>query len=128
MITIILSKSAAGSTVFALRKAADKFAKDCRHMLKYGWSTLPGIFRELGLRGVETDIVSVDRIVETREAWTRSGMVGTFGWLRLVVSGAGSEEVSSLKKVEQLDMEVANDIESGGYSRFEIYVTWGPKV
>jgi SAM-dependent methyltransferase len=114
------------STVTSLRKAANKFALDCSHRLKYGWSTLPQIFRDIGLEGVETDVVSIDRIPETREAWTINGMLGIFGWLRLAAKGGG-EGVWSLEEVERCEEGVRRDIRGGGYSRFEIYVTWGRK-
>lgn len=120
------SEKAALSTISFLKKAADKFATDCGERLKYGWSTLPTIFREEGLEGVETDVVSIDRVVETREMWTASGMIGIFGWLRSV-AGLGGEGVWSLEEIDVVEEGVRRDIRSGGYSRFEIYVSWGRK-
>jgi hypothetical protein len=116
-----------GCTVAALRKAADKFATDCGHKLRYGWSTLPQVFRDLGLEEVQTDVVSIDRVPETRERWTINGMVGIFGYLR-VAARMGGVGIWSLKDLDGLEEEVRKDIASGGYSRFEIYVTWGRKV
>jgi SAM-dependent methyltransferase len=115
------------STVKSLRKAADRFASECGHRLKYGWSTLPQVFRDFGLTEVETDVVSIDRVLETRESWTINGMVGIFGYLR-IVARAGGAGVWSLAEVDALEEEVRKDIASGGYSRFEIYVTWGRKI
>lgn len=76
---------------------------------------------------MESDVVSIDRVVETREAWTINGMVGIFGWLRLAAM-AGGEGVWSLQKVGVLEEGVRKDIRSDGYSRFEIYATWGRKA
>jgi hypothetical protein len=39
-----LRGAGADSTISSLKKAADKFALGCGHRLRYGWSTLPGIF------------------------------------------------------------------------------------
>jgi hypothetical protein len=79
----------------------------------------------MGLEGVESDVVSIDRVAETREAWTINGMVGIFGWLRIVARAGGGG--CSVEEVDSLEEGVRKDIASGGYSRFETYVTWARK-
>jgi hypothetical protein len=37
----------------------------------------------LDLKEVETDVVSVDRVPETKESWAINGMVGIFRNLRI---------------------------------------------
>lgn len=45
---------------------------------------MPQVLWNLGLKEVETDVVSVDRVPEMKESWAINGMVGIFGNLRIV--------------------------------------------
>ncbi|KAL9593685.1 MAG: hypothetical protein Q9219_007440 [cf. Caloplaca sp. 3 TL-2023] len=91
----------------------------------HGWSTLPAIMEKCGLR-VETDVVSSDRVVETRKALTRNGLVALISYARMMaakqVPGA-----MSMDDIERLEKEALQEIESGCYVRYDVHTAVGFK-
>ncbi|KAI0397484.1 S-adenosyl-L-methionine-dependent methyltransferase [Xylariaceae sp. FL0594] len=115
------------STFASARLMGTAFREALRERFEHGWSTLP---RELeaagGLKCVHEDVVSSDRVPETRARMTRNGMVAIFKWAHLMTARnvPGS---FSLDRLAQLKEEVEADIESGCYVRFDIYIACGQR-
>ncbi|KAI1288785.1 S-adenosyl-L-methionine-dependent methyltransferase [Xylaria venustula] len=72
------------STVEAARFIGYAFRDALMERFEHGWSTLPQIMRDAGLTSVLSDIVSSDRLPETREKLTTTGMQAIFSWARLM--------------------------------------------
>jgi len=99
-----------------------RFKTVLNKQFEQGWNILPQIFEDEGLVGVVRDLVSSDRVVETRERMTRNGMQAIFGWARMVAEKKGEGD-----ELDGLEVEVGRDIESGCYVRFDIHVAVGFK-
>ncbi|TGO47635.1 hypothetical protein BCON_0269g00010 [Botryotinia convoluta] len=115
------------SSVYTARLMGSRFKNALKDKFSYGWKILPQIFDSKGLIQIEEDILSSDRVVETRTALTRNGMQAIFSWSRLLSSrnAAGSLQMDEL---DLLESEAARDIESGCYVRFDVHVMLGFKV
>lgn len=113
-------RSRVDSTVDASRAASKLFLDSIRERIQYGWHNLPDDMRAAGLTSIITDCASTDRLPETRQAHTTSGMKAIFAGIRRI----GAMEGEVLKAAEK---QVAADINSGCYSRFEIHVICGQK-
>ncbi|PQE28396.1 methyltransferase domain-containing protein [Rutstroemia sp. NJR-2017a BBW] len=114
------------SSVATARSMGSMFKEGLRDKFSHGWKLLPQLFLEQGFDNVEEDIVSSDRVVETRSDMTRNGMQAIFGWARLLSSrhAAGSLSMDNLAKLEA---KAEQDIDSGCYVRFDIHVVLGFK-
>ena len=114
------------SSVSTARFMASLFREALKEKFSYGWNTLPGIMRNSGLLEVEEDIVSSDRIVETREAVSINGLTAIFDWARRMSTRGmpGSYPMDELKKLEDQAYE---DIKSGCYVRYDVHVSLGFK-
>ena len=91
----------------------------------YGWSTLPALMENYGLR-VETDVVSSDREVETRRPLTENGLVALLGFARMAAAKQGTGAFSTAQ-VEQMEGEAQKEIESGCYCRYDVHTAVGFK-
>lgn len=89
---------------------------------KYGFSTLPQTFGDAGLNNIYTDIVATDRVPETRESMGRLSAVAVFGWARKE-RDAGRGDFWPGFKLEDVERKAYEDLDSGAYSRFDIYCT-----
>ncbi|KAM3155414.1 hypothetical protein ABEW05_004043 [Botrytis cinerea] len=98
------------SSVYTARLMGSRFKNALKNKFSHGWKILPQIFDSKGLIQIEEDILSSDRVVETRTALTRNGMQATFSWSRLLSSrnAAGSLQMDEL---DSLELEAARDIE-----------------
>ena len=112
------------SSVSTARFMGRLFRETLKEILSYGWSTLPKIMEDIGLLRVEEDIVSSDRVAETREALTANGMVAVFDWAKLM-SRRGMPGSCPMDQLEKLEDQAYEDIRSGCYVRFDIYITLG---
>lgn len=103
-----------------------KWQEEQRERFSAGWNTLPGDMKAAGLDPVETDRVSCDRLPETRKRVAANAMVVMFSWQRmLTMKGVlGSWTVEELEATEK---RAAEDIETGAYVRYDIYVHCGQK-
>ena len=115
-----------GSSVSAARFIGSLMRESLREKFSYGWSTLPQSMESAGLVHVGEDIVSSDRVVETREALTANGMVATFDWAKLM-SKRGMPGSCSMDKLLELEEQARKDVSSGCYVRFDIHITLGFK-
>lgn len=119
-------RSQPDSTVGWLHRTEMDFINRYRSRLDYGWSTLPGIFEELGLQDLRTDVVSSDRVPETRTGMTRVLSMGIFEWLRAMASES-QDAVWLGEDIPDLQANTNKDIESGAYARFDIHIAMGSK-
>lgn len=114
----------ANSTVSAARFMGSLFREQLKDRLSHGWNTLPRIMRTAGLVQVDEDIVSSDRLVETRGALTANGMLAVFDWAKLM-SRRGASGSCSMDDLKSLEVQAEQDIRSGCYVRFDIHIVLG---
>ena len=88
----------------------------------YGWSTLPGVFQQLGMVGIQKDVISSDRLPETRRALAQVSAEGGMQWARHFAGIWSAQELDSIQPT--LDAEIA----AGAYSRYDIHVAVGFKA
>ncbi|KAJ9322951.1 hypothetical protein DTO027B5_2993 [Paecilomyces variotii] len=112
------------STVAAARFMGRLFRDGLQTRFSHGWSTLPQDMKAAGLEQVQEDIVSSDRLPETRKALTANGMTAIFSWARLMASKGAPGALSS-ERLDELERQAEADIQSGCYVRFDIHVSWG---
>ena len=91
----------------------------------HGWSTLPAIMEKCGLR-VEMDIVSLDRVVETRRALTENGLVALLGFARMMTAKRAPGAMSTAQ-IEEMEGAAITEIESGCYVRYDVHTAVGFK-
>lgn len=113
-----------GSHVETARRLGRAFRDGLLERFEHGWSTLPGDMRAAGLTSVIEDFVSSDRVPETRERMTANGMRAILAWMKAVaakkaLSGLPSEDL------QKAETDAYEDIKSGCYVRFDIYVACG---
>lgn len=109
------------SSTSTVRIMASRFQAALKERLLYGWSTLPGLMKEAGLVRVDEDIVSSDRVPETRQALTVAGNVALFAWAKQMTS-RGMPDSLSMDELEKLEALAEQDVKSGCYSRFDIHI------
>lgn len=114
------------SSVSAARFMGSLFREGLKEQLSYGWNTLPQIMGNAGLVRVDEDIVSSDRVIETREALTTNGMVAVFNWAKLM-SQRGRHGCCTMDELKKLEDQAFKDIKSGCYVRFDVYIALGFK-
>lgn len=119
-------RGAAVSSTSAARSMGVLFRDALRGKFLHGWSNLSCIMQEEFFEGVEEDIISSDRVPDTRKAMTANGMIAIFDWARRM-SARGAPGSKSTGELSVLEKEVDNDIQSGCYVRFDVYVVLGFK-
>lgn len=112
------------SSVSAARLMGSLFRESLRERLSCGWSTLGQIMKAEGLLHVNEDMVSSDRIPDTRKALTLNGMRAIFGWARNKLDHDAPGSLS-MDQLQTLEAQAEKDIESGCYVRFDIHVFTG---
>ncbi|KAB8294168.1 hypothetical protein EYC80_009608 [Monilinia laxa] len=90
------------SSVYTAQLMGARFKIGLKDKFSYGWKTLPQIFENKGLVRIEKDIVSSDRVFDTRAALTRNGMQAIFSWSRLL-SSRNSKGSFSVDELDRLD-------------------------
>lgn len=114
----------ANSSVTAARFMGSLFRESLKDKFSYGWSTLPQLMKNAGLMHVDEDIVSSDRIVETRQALTTNGMRAIFAWAKYM-SNYEAPGSLAMHEIEELEAHAEKDIRSGCYVRYDIHITIG---
>lgn len=114
------------SSVERARFIGNTFRDGLRERFEHGWSTLPQQMRDAGLTGVLSDMVSSDRIPETRQKLTETGMRAIFAWARLM-SERGAPGSMTSDQLDELEKGAYEDIKSGCYVRYDIHVACGQK-
>nr|POE96504.1 n-methyltransferase sirn [Quercus suber] len=114
------------STTTALTRMSDAFQTEAvQRRFSSGWNTLPDLMKQAGL-DVETDIVSTDRLPESRRALTENGKVALFSAARRI-NAAGLPGAMATEAIDRLEVQAADDIESGCYARYDIHTAIGFK-
>lgn len=114
------------SSVETARFMSNSFAYALRDRFAYGWNTLPEHMTTAGLTSIFTDIVSSDRVPSTRERLSVITMSLVFRWARMMIEKKAPGSISS-KELDDKEKESYDDIKSGCYIRYDIYVTCGKK-
>ncbi|KAI0443566.1 hypothetical protein F4803DRAFT_561532 [Xylaria telfairii] len=114
------------STVEAARFMGYAFRDALRERFEHGWSTLPKNMMDAGLTSVVSDVVSSDRLPETRDKLTITGMQAIFSWARLMTERRVEGSLSN-EELDSLEKKAYEDIRSGCYVRYDIYVACGQK-
>ena len=108
------------STVSTIRSLSEMFRGVFKERFACGFNTLPGDLEKAGLKHIIRDIVSTDRVPETRQPATENGLRALIAW---------ADKTGALKgeELEKAKRDAEQDIKSGCYVRFEIYVAAGQK-
>ena len=110
----------AGTTIGAVVRMFAILQRMLSDKFQYGWSTLPEIFKALGMAHVTSEVVSSDRVAETREGLA---MVS----LSAVYSVAKARALMDRDVLEAWNDEARDEIEAGAYNRYDIHVAVGFK-
>ncbi|KAI1827541.1 hypothetical protein F4861DRAFT_369582 [Xylaria intraflava] len=116
----------AESRVENLRFLGRAFTAALSDRLRHGWNTLPGHMEAAGLRPVLRDIVSSDRLPETRERATVNSNLAFLSTMR-VLSKKGAPGAMTSEEIDALETKVHEEIRSGAYLRYDIHVIVGRK-
>jgi SAM-dependent methyltransferase len=92
----------------------------------YSFPDFGELFRSVGLKGVEEDVISTDRLVEQRREFTEIGIGAVFAGLKNL-SKAAQEGYWTEQEVEERKVAALKDMESGAYLRWDIHVGLGFK-
>ncbi|UPX13773.1 uncharacterized protein EKO05_0004272 [Ascochyta rabiei] len=93
----------------------------------YSFPSLSTLFEDAGLRDVEEDVLSTDRLPEQRGAFTELGIGAVFGGLKNLAKVEG-EGYWDEEEVERRRALAVADKESGAYLRWDIHVGVGFKA
>ncbi|CAO2657598.1 Nn.00g037240.m01.CDS01 [Neocucurbitaria sp. VM-36] len=90
----------------------------------YSFPDFKELFEGAGLKDVQTDVISTDRLVEMRREFTEIAVGAVLGGLKNLAK-AGTEGYWSEEEVEARGQEAVADMESGAYLRWDILVAVG---
>lgn len=114
------------SRIEKMIRLRDQFRSDAVvARMEHGWKTLPHLMQNAGL-SVETDVVSTDRLPEYRKAVTEN----SFSLLIASARMAADKQLPgamSHQSVSELEAQVAAEIESGAYMRYDLHTALGFK-
>ncbi|KAI0431113.1 hypothetical protein F5Y09DRAFT_305971 [Xylaria sp. FL1042] len=102
------------------------FSAALHEQFQHGWNTLPGQMRAAGFTSVISDIVSSDRVLETRADMTASILSLVFTWARMMTERGVSGPLFG-DHLDDLQKVVNEEIQSGGYFKFNIHVACAQK-
>ncbi|KAI1655266.1 S-adenosyl-L-methionine-dependent methyltransferase [Daldinia decipiens] len=114
------------SKVEAIRFMGNLFSDALRERSEHGWCTLPREMRDAGLNPVLTDVTASDRLPETRKTLTTNVTGLFFSWARMMTE-RGAPGAMTNDRLDEMEKKTSEDVESGGYVRYEIYVACGRK-
>ncbi|KAJ6115229.1 hypothetical protein N7486_001007 [Penicillium sp. IBT 16267x] len=128
--SVVHLRGAAGdSTEAAARKLGKMFKSGLWEHFRHGWNRLEEGMTAAGLEKVTSELVSSDRVPQTRGPLTRNGMQAILAWANAKAQAGGLQDEEgrdvSLAEVQTLGEQAYKDIESGCYVRFDIHVAWG---
>ncbi|KAI1773802.1 S-adenosyl-L-methionine-dependent methyltransferase [Hypoxylon cercidicola] len=120
-------KSAPNSSIEKTRHIGDAFRAALHERLMHGWNTLPDHMPAAGLTSIVSDVVSSDRVPETREKVTEGILNLVFTWARLMVERGASETMFG-DTLDRLENVVHDEIRSGCYFKYNIHVACARKA
>ena len=94
--------------------------------LEYGWNILQDVFLKFGMKDVDVDILSSDRIPEARRIVTTCILRVSMGFVRLMLKTGKLDSVTS-EELDELEKKALLEINAGGYFREVMYVSYGFK-
>ena len=115
-----------GSTVSTMDYMIRTFQEAMKEHFSHGWNELPNLMTDAGLVHVKKDVVSSDRLIETRKDVSANGLVVVLLWARMMLS-RNVPGCWSAERVVELESNAYKDVESGSYLRYEIHVALGFK-
>lgn len=101
------------------------FQNSLKGRLAHGWNTLPEHMRTAGLTSVTSDVFSSERAPQIRKKSTVTITNLIFTWARMMNERDSSMFGDSLNNLEK---EVHEEIESGGYLRYNVHVACARKA
>ena len=93
----------------------------------YSFPSFTKLFEDAGLKGVEEDVLSTDRLPEQRDEFTELGIGAVFGGLRNLAR-VQEEGYWDEEEVERRRGLAQRDRESGAYLRWDIHIGVGFKA
>ncbi|KAI1352351.1 S-adenosyl-L-methionine-dependent methyltransferase [Xylaria sp. FL0043] len=118
-------KGAPDARIEKTKSIGDAFRNALRSQFEHGWNTLPECMRAAGLTSIISDVVSSDRVTETRESLTLSTLTLVFTWARFKADRG--ESGSMFDDLDGLEKAVREEIKSGCYFKFNIHVACARK-
>lgn len=122
--TVELVRGRDASSTAGARAMTELFKEVLSEKTAAGWNTLPALFAEAGVERVEKDIVSSDRLPETRWALSVNTMVAMCLFADIMAKRGATERAARL---EQFGNQGFLDIDSGSYVRWDMHITSGFK-
>ncbi|KAF2823378.1 S-adenosyl-L-methionine-dependent methyltransferase [Ophiobolus disseminans] len=110
----------------ALTKGQRQLNNTLMSRFGYSFPDFTELFTSAGLKDVQEDVISTDRLVEQRREFSEIGVGAVFGGLKNM-SNAGAEGCWDGEEVERVREEAVRDLESGAYLRWDIHVGVGTK-
>lgn len=110
-----------------LRTMQQRINNTLNERSQHGYRILPDLYKRHGLSRISQDVLSTDRIPDTREAFTRITLRGLLAWARQI---AKTEKPGfwTMQELEGMETRCEEEIDAGAYIRFEIEVTIGFKA
>lgn len=90
-----------------------------------GWNTLPGLMEQAGL-AVETDVVSTDRLPESRRPLAENGLVALLGFTRKMAAAKVPGSFGAAQ-IDEMEATAWREIESGAYCQYFVHTAVGFK-
>ena len=115
------------SSVANMVRVRKTFIEHGGSRLRYGWNVLRDIFLDVGMKDVDVDIVTSDRLTETRYVATLCTMRMCTGSLRRMIK-TGSLQSLDIAEFDKLEEMAYKEIEAGGFYRSKMYISFGFKT
>jgi hypothetical protein len=106
----------------------NKMNGDLNKRFGFNFPDFTQLYENAGLKDVEEDVISTDRLVEQRSEFTAIGIGAVTGGLRNLASTLQQEGLWSVEEVDAYKAKAIADMESGAYLRWDIHVTVGFKA
>ncbi|KAH5329308.1 hypothetical protein HBI31_009720 [Parastagonospora nodorum] len=116
--------SGTSSAGHALTAGQNQLNSTLKKRFGFSFPDFDELFRSAGLRDVEVDVISTDRLSEQRRDFTEIGIGAVFGGLGNL-SKVDGEGYWSAQEVEERKRAAVRDMESGAYYRWDIHVGVG---
>lgn len=116
--------SAESTSGHALTAAQVQLNTTLTNRFGYSFPDFASLFSDAGLQSIETDVISTDRLQEHRRKFTEIGTGAVLGALKNLAK-ANTEGYWSEDEVERRRNEALEDMESGAYLRWDIYIAVG---
>lgn len=119
-------KGELGSRIDVSERWRKGFADALGERFSSSFSTLAENMRSAGLGSVSIDVVSSDRVTETRERMTRNNMKAVMAWAAMMIE-RGSIGSVTLDEFAGEESKVEEEIQTGCYVRYDVYTVIGRK-